>query len=319
MRLSLKDRCYNAIGRMLNRPFISRSLCRLGMFQPRVVTKIDGGLGSQMWQFALGYAVAQKRRLKLSLELSFYQKSARDCNGKMNRFFYLFDTFPRIKEKYASATEKSKLFLRIFRDRTPRSTYTYTPQVFESHDSLYLSEYYANAKYIMDYRDELRELFDFDVTLNEQEVEWKRMIQESNSCSLHIRKGDFVGICLDVCSDDYYINAIKTMIERIPDVTFFIFSNDEDYFISRILPHCPSIKHVVLKNRTEEDPRADLYLMKLCKHSIISNSGFSWIAAFLKSDTSITIMPDYWNNDPQRKESSKDAFYIQGYIKLPTA
>ena len=43
-------------------------------FSPRVVSLIDGGLGSQMWQFALGYSVSQRNKLPLTLNLDFYKK-----------------------------------------------------------------------------------------------------------------------------------------------------------------------------------------------------------------------------------------------------
>ena len=65
-------------------------------------------------------------------------------------------------------------------------------------------------------------------------------------------------------------------------------------------------------------PRVDFYLMSQCKHAIISNSGFSWMAAWLNNNKSARIiMPDRWNNDKSRMESSKNAFYVQGWIKMP--
>ena len=287
-------------------------------FTPRVVTLIDGGLGSQMWQFALGYSVAQKRSLPLTLNIDFYKNCGKDLNGNNNRQFLLFHAFPKIKSKYENSIENSKYFLMHYEDNTARTTYDYNQELFSTNDSIYLSQYYANAKYILDYRQEMMELFEMQISLNTYEKNILQQIQESNSCSVHIRKGDFVGRCVDVCTDFYYSSAIKEIAKLKSDVVFFIFSNDETYFLSKIRPHCGNIRFVVVEGRNEENPCVDFYLMRMCKNSIISNSGFSWMAAFLRNDKGLIFMPDHWNNDPARIESSRDAFYIPGWVKCPT-
>lgn len=288
-------------------------------FSPRVVSLIDGGLGSQMWQFALGYSVAQRNKLPLTLNLDFYKNCGKDLNGNNNRQFLLFSAFPAIKRLYENSIETSKLFQKCYADNTMRSTYDYNPELFSLEQPIYLSQYYANVKYILDYRSDLRTMFDMKPNLSSYEKRLFDQIRETNSCSVHIRKGDFVGRYVDVCTDYYYISAIKTATNLNGNIQFFIFSNDESYFTSHILPHCGNIKFNIIEGRSEENPCVDFYLMKECKNSIISNSGFSWMAAFLREDAGFTIMPDHWNNDPNRIEASKNAFHVSGWIKQPTA
>lgn len=286
----------------------------LGIYKPRIVSRIDGGLGSQMWQFALGYSFSKSTGLPFTLENDFFLHCGRDCNGKKNRNFLLFETFPRINAEF----EKSRRYLYVFRDRTKRATYDYNSELLQSGRPIYLSQYYANVKYINNYHSDLVTLFDFIPTMNAEEEKYAAEIASTNSCMVHIRKGDFVGLCIDVCTDSYYINAIKAMATFEPDTVFYIFSNDEVYFEQRIYPHCQGYKFRIINNRCEEDPRVDFYLMKLCKNAIISNSGFSWMAAWLKKDTARVIMPDHWNNDPARTKQSETAFSVPGWIKLPT-
>lgn len=311
-----KNFLYAIIQYLLYKTRLFRITNKLGIYKPRVLTLIDGGLGSQMWQFALGYAASEKAQLPLSLETDFYLYSGKDCNGKQNRQFLLFDLFPEIRKKYQQQVEGCGKYASFFRDRGKRSNYEFCPELAQYQKPIYLSQYYSNVKYIEGYKEELIRLFSMDITLSNEELKIMQKITACQSCAMHIRKGDFVGLSLDVCSDSYYIRAIERMIQEVPDVEFFIFSNDEDYFERNILPHCPTINYQILRGRSEETPQVDFLLMNCCKHSIISNSGFSWMAAFLKSSSSTVIMPDYWNNDPKRKESSKEAFFVPGWIKL---
>ncbi|MDO5472522.1 MAG: alpha-1,2-fucosyltransferase [Akkermansia sp.] len=289
---------------------------KMHIYTPRIVALVDGGLGSQMWQFALGYSISKKVGLPLTFETSFYTVSGRDCNGKKNRNLLLFDIFPVIREQYGNNIETSKSYLTFFCDSTKRTTYDYTPSLLMPGRPVFLSQYYANSKYIQENCQELKKIFQFTPCMNAEETALLHQIERTNSCMVHIRKGDFVGLCLDVCTDAYYINAIHKMAELENDVDFFIFSNDETYFEKHIEPHCQGYKFHIIKQRSEENPSIDFYLMKQCKHAIISNSGFSWMAAWLKEDSARVIMPDRWNNDSTRSESSKNAFYHQKWLKL---
>lgn len=289
----------------------------LGLYTPRIVTKLDGGLGSQMWQFALGYSVAKKCGLPLTFETRFFSKNGKDCNGIPNRRLLLFDTFPLIRKNYNNLEESSSHYLYLFEDNTKRSTYDFNETLFQLGRPMFLSQYYANIRYIQDFREELEHFFEYTPLLNAQEIELATEIKQNESCMLHIRKGDFVGLCLDVCTDNYYISAIRKMASMVSNCVFYVFSNDENYFSKYIFPHCSEFNFRIIRGRSEENPCVDFFLMKLCKHAIISNSGFSWMAAWLKNESAKVIMPERWNNDSRRKKSSENAFYVNGWIKMP--
>ena len=112
------------------------------------------------------------------------------------------------------------------------------------------------------YENELRQLFEFELALEEKESEWKQHIVSSESCFVHIRKGDFVGSVHEVCTDKYYLNAIKKMNSIHQDATFFIFSNDVSYAYKLLtLAEIPDKRICFINGRSEIDPRVDLYLM----------------------------------------------------------
>lgn len=291
----------------------------IGVFSPKVVAWLDGGLGSQMWQFALGYCISRKTGLPLYLKTDFFTYNGCDIQGNPNRKFLLFDTFPTIGEQFSDRiiAAGDKLFLWLFSDYSFQRTsfYDFNPDILFSGHSIFITQYYANAKYLEGYRDELRKLFQFELHLNSEEQELTKFITEHNTCAIHIRKGDFVGSVHEVCSDAYYIEAMRQMAIMHPDTHFVVFSNDETYAKQLIIRG--NIENAtILEGRSEEDPRVDMYLMTKCKNFIISNSGFSWFPAFLADDKATVIMPEYWTKNSRTQEISRDAFKLNNWIQV---
>ena len=294
---------------------------RLGWFTPRVIVRMDGGLASQMLFFSVGYVAAKKANLPLYLDVTWFQKYGQDLNGVNNRGFNLFNAFPAIKERYSDKTITQKdipsLFRRLFKDSSSTRDFTeYDPTLYTGH-SLYLDYYYANVLYFADAQKELSELFRFGESMTENEQTLLREINECTSCALHIRRGDYCGTIHDVCTENYYKRAIASMQERHPDVVFYVFTNDEEWTENFLKQSCAGVRYIMLRNRNEATPISDMHLMAACKHAVISNSGFSFVPAFLTySKVKDVMMPEIWFNG-ERKELSRDIFYMPGWVKLP--
>lgn len=299
---------------------------KLGIFKPRIIVHVDGGLASQMFQFALGYVVSKKTGLPLFLETAFFKDSCKDCSGVKNRFFLLTDTFPsirRICEGRLIESTKS-FFLKLFKDNIfseRSSSFIPRPEILSGH-TLYLSDYYPIEYYIKDSLDELRDLFSFQLSLNKEEQELKKNIEAApSSCFIHIRRGDFVNSPLDVCSPDYFHRAIRKILQLHPDVTFFVFSNQEQYAKEVCENSHIDAPFVYISGRNEVDPRVDFYLMTCCRHGIFSNSGFSLAAGlFGTAAKQECVYPTYWNSSSPNKELTEQYFreYLpKHWISLP--
>jgi hypothetical protein len=112
------------------------------------------------------------------------------------------------------------------------------------------------------------------------------IINGDNTCSVHIRRGDFLKIDFyNKLNMDYYNKAID-LVGR--DKHFIIFSND--------IPWCKEnfvgINATFIEN---EKDYIDMYLMSLCKNNITSNSTFSWWGSYLNPNPNKKIYtPRTW-------------------------
>ena len=111
----------------------------------------------------------------------------------------------------------------------------------------------------------------------------KRMDDTNRTVAIHVRRGDYVGSEYDVLSVEYYQQAIKYIQESAQNVNlqYYVFSEDEQYIKE---------KFAWLGNYTfvdwnkGRDSYRDMQLMSLCKYQIIANSSFSIWSAYLNQN-----------------------------------
>jgi hypothetical protein len=129
-------------------------------------------------------------------------------------------------------------------------------------------------------------------------------IKNVNSICLHIRRGDYLNprwANLQICTFDYYNNAINEILRRVEKPVFFVFSNShndlewirENYHFRDVNGEKDiELVYVDLENPDYEELR----LMYSCKHFIISNSTFSWWGAYLSTyPQKMIFVPERWN------------------------
>ena len=129
---------------------------------------------------------------------------------------------------------------------------------------------------------------------NDLNKEWIRKIQDSNSVSLTVRRGDFVGNALhDVCDIKYFENSINEITKIIKNPVFFIFSDDLEWTKANL--KVDFVHYFVGHNYPNYFE--DFRLICQCKHHIIPNSTFSWWGAWLSDfPGKIVVSPKVWLN-----------------------
>ena len=170
----------------------------------------------------------------------------------------------------------------------------YYPFVHTSLPIKFVRGFFQSPKYFKSIKTDLKSDFCFKNNSNCRLNKISEEIRNVNSVCLHIRRGDFsLYNRFLVCDEEYYQTAIKVILSKVQNPVFYVFSNNHNDFewIKNNYKFDGNIKYVDMLNSTIED----FYLMQQCKHFIISNSTFSWWAAYLASNTTkCVIAPKPW-------------------------
>lgn len=173
--------------------------------------------------------------------------------------------------------------------------------------NLILSGYWQNMHYIEPIRIELIRQFQLAIPTGKQYFEIRKRIAETNSIGVHVRRGDFVALGWDKGAD-YYINAMNCIRDMLPYARFYIFSDDPSWAREQIVDS-RDCEQVVLEEDHSDVKEFDL--LRSCRHQIISESTFGWWAAFLNDNPEKHVcIPfdcrgDIWADDWQRIEYKK--------------
>lgn len=153
-----------------------------------------------------------------------------------------------------------------------------------------LSGYFQSEKYFAHHKREICDLFAPSRSITDYLQNcYGPILQHPNTVALHIRyySEDPEGVFYCKPDKAYIEEAIRHFPE---DALFIVFSNQ----IASCKELLSSFKQPFIF--IENEPHYhDFYLMSLCKHNIISNSTFSWWAAYLNPNPQKTVIaPKKW-------------------------
>jgi Glycosyl transferase family 11 len=272
-----------------------------------IVSHILGGLGNQMFQYAFARALATESNRQLLFDLRDYS-SYRLHNGfELSHVFDLdieeadADAIKRVlgwKASFLARRIVRRPGFSIFRGR--RFLTDQLPEQIDLSDvtgDCYLMGYWQSERYFQLQRDLIQREFTFKQPLSQQNLECSQRITDSESVSLHVRRGDYVSDpktakIMRSSSLEYYRNAIAHIAERVQKPQFYVFSDDVAWVEAHVEIPFP---HTYVDWNQGSNSHVDMRLMSLCKHQIIANSSFSWWAAWLnRSPEKIVIAPALW-------------------------
>jgi hypothetical protein len=258
----------------------------------KIIARIKGGLGNQLFC----YAAARRLALATGSELVLDDVTgfARDA---LYRRQYVLDRF-EIPCRRATPWERMEPFERLRRGfakaasrRLPFERRPYLEQEGEGFDprllalkpkgTLYLDGLWQSEHYFEDVKDRLRADLRIVPPSDAANRDMAARIAAKAAVSLHVRW--FAPAGSDVRENampQYYRRAVALMRERRPDAHFFLFSDDPA--AARDVLDLPA-EHVTVvdHNRSDDMAYADLWLMSQCRDLVLSNSTFSWWAAWL--------------------------------------
>jgi hypothetical protein len=275
------------------------------------IVKFNGGLGNQMFQYAFAYALAKNFNLRTTLDFSWFEDVKTHENVTSRQFeldVFNVECDVATKEDLTKINRpefKSKLkniLAKIFPQKfgvnyvSEKYVFCYDKKLVNSPAYYYYEGYFQNEKYFKHLRTELLNRFSLRVPLDEKNQAVLNKILETNSVSLHVRRGDYVSLDFvnkfhGLCSLDYYQNAVEYIAKKVNNPHFFIFSDDIEWVIKNLKIDYP----FTIVDFNQNKGCFDMNLMKNCKHNIIANSSFSWWGAWLNNNPNkIVVAPKNW-------------------------
>lgn len=242
------------------------------MSNKTTVIKLKGGLGNQLFQYAHGVKLSLIDHKKVVYDTSFFNGLTKDIHRP-----FLLDKF-NIDPTAEFAEVKENVFKKIYTKVNQKITGRY--------------EFFQHENYFKDVKNEVLKQFTLKNPLSPVAQEKLQFIQsQTNSVSLHIRRGDYVQNPDHTLIDlNYYYKAIEYIKSKVPNPVFCIFSDD----INWVTEHVHIESSMYISNPDIKDYE-ELMLMSACSHNIIANSTFSWWAAYLnKNPNKIVVAPTKW-------------------------
>lgn len=272
-----------------------------------VVVQLIGGLGNQMFQYAVGRAISARCKVPLLLDVSGFEKySLRRYELDAMAIDACIATRKELAQYNGTAPHQNILMRTLDRFNLSRkgqvlaeASYSYDERVVTVDAPVYLKGYWQTERYFAHLADDIRREFSLKNGFDSSNEKIAQLIDAAgdNSVSLHIRRGDYVNNphtaqYHGVCSLDYYKDAVAHVAGHLAAPHFFVFSDDHTWVIENF-----NIGHQYTLVDVNGPDRGiwDMALMKRCRHHIIANSSFSWWGAWLNpSQKKIVVTPKHW-------------------------
>ena len=180
-----------------------------------------------------------------------------------------------------------------------KSNFALEPEALKRYGDTYYDGYWQHEDYFKHIRQELLELFKFPAFTDERNLTIAQEIKATASCSIHIRRGDYLTDPLrkGTTGLEYVEAAIAKMKASAKPERWFVFSDDMAWTQAHLSEWLTDEQTCYVDWNQAEHSIDDMHLMSLCQHQIIANSSFSWWGAWLCTRENQTVIaPSKWMN-----------------------
>lgn len=259
--------------------------------------KMAGGLGNQMFIYAMYLDMRQRFGGDVRIDITDLMHYHVHYGYELRRIFHIppceFCT-NRVVKKLLEGT----IFRIILERHQHGSMDAYRKPMHWPF--LYYKGFYQNERYFLDVEQQVREAFTFDESMlsDRSRLCLEHLRRDPRTVSIHVRRGDYTTpkywlTMGQYASTAYFLNAIERMSELMPGAHYYVFSDDLQW----VRDNLPLENANYVDWNTGEDSWQDMMLMSNCHHNIISNSTFSWWAAWLNRYADKTVMaPRQWSS-----------------------
>lgn len=263
----------------------------------RLIIRLKGGLGNQMFQYAAGRALAVRNGMKLTLDatsgfirdkiykrsfsLSVFPIQAEKAGFLGQLPFWLEHTW----HKYGSASLSPIV-------HRPWGTFLYETELryfdeiasYRSDRHTWMEGYWQSEEYFTDCRDTIGHEFTLPAPIEPQFLSMAETIEACNSVAVGVRLFeempgvDQAGVG-GVVPFSFYEDAASRLAHRVQDPTFFVFCTTAAPIQGKL--RLPGKIYYITHDNGFEGAIQNLWLISRCYHHILSNSSFYWWGAWL--------------------------------------
>lgn len=279
-----------------------------------IITRLIGGLGNQLFQYAAGMSLARFHQVDLKLDISGYSNYLlHDYSLQNFEISAKIATNDELKKHLKNNYLFNKLneytnFLDLFNIKKRQQiekSFAYDHNFYSFPRDSYLQGYWQSEKYFLPIKKNLKKEFTLKGSIINNSSPFLPGISSSNSVSVHIRRGDYFSNLATnkihgILPIEYYIRSVNYLNSVEKNLLFYIFSDDIDWCNKNLKLNCDFVIVESFNSNFIDDFR----LMSLCKHNIIANSTYSWWAAWLNANPNkIVIAPKMWFRSKERNSN----------------
>ncbi len=279
------------------------------------IFRLSGGLGNQLFSYAACYQYCLDHKEPIVMDTSIQEAPWFFRNFDLAHYNIQMDK--KIWYRVGDGRIDHLLLNHVHRRR---AIGLFTPTIYEDRSGYhpetleklpkhcYVIGDWQYLGYFDKYRDKLREIFPYRDQLAEGALGWEQdiRIKGRHSVAVHARRGDIAKMG-GALGAEYFIKAIKTMAEKVPDPVFYCFSEDLNWLRNTFMPFKEQFEFKYTEYDSNSKGLEDFELMRKCSHQIIANSTYSWWAAYLNENPDkVVIHPG----------DNKKGYWPEGWIAI---
>jgi hypothetical protein len=277
-----------------------------------IVVQLLGGMGNQMFQYAVGRHLAVKNKAELKVDTSILLDH-RPGVHVVNRHYDLDVFQPSLsiatswdvwRYNWHGLGLAGKVAGRVHQlivgnPTTREKSFEFDPSILSLTGEIYLAGLWQSYRYFREIKGIIRADFKLRFPLEGNAAVLQLKIESCHAVCINVRRGDYVtdpptAQSLGFVGLDYYSNAVATLRAKREELKYFVFSDEVEWcqqnfqFLG---------ENVTFVGHEYAGPKFSWYLelMQSCKYFVIPNSTFAWWGAWLsRSPEKTVIVPRRW-------------------------
>lgn len=281
------------------------------------IVRFRGGLGNQMFQYAFCEYLS-KKGAQVYIDKTEYDAVQVHCGYEINKCFYQRFMFAKRRDiirlsnyipvpiggiigaKFLSLSliRESKMALNGKRTVVDESQLCQgrkeIDDLIRNNSDLYFKGYWNKECYISAI--ETDKLFEYNSEFRNKYKAYVNELKKKDTCSIHIRRGDYKNTSYVQLGKEYYYSAISYVESIKGKQRYYVFSDDINDAKNTL---GTKYDFVYIDTKKEKTAGLDMFLMSCCENNIIANSTYSfWGAELNRNANKVVVAPKEY--DTQR-------------------